>query len=152
MARRESRTDELPRLPTRRPAVDVTRAVLLVRRAGCVLLRRRRSEELLPGLWDLPGAFTGTDGDRSSGQDHAARLVPFPVEIGAPLGTIRHGITYRRITLEVHEARSARRAPRRGDLRGPDGAELTWSEPSAALDRALSSPARRILARWGESP
>jgi len=150
VARREGRIDELPVLPSRRAPVDVTRAVLLVRHRGRVLLRRRRGEELLPGLWDLPGAFTGGDGDRSSVPAHAVALLPFPVEVGPRLGTIRHGITYRRITLEVHEARPA--AARRTRLRpGPDGAELTWADPRTALDRALSSPARRILRRWGGS-
>ena len=145
VARREGRLGELPRLPAKRPTVDVARAVLLVRRDGRVLLRRRRENEISPGLWDLPGAFTGTDGDRSSGPEEAAAMLPFDVEVGSKLGAIRHGVTYRRIVLDVFEARpSKRRAANRG-LRGPDGAELAWHDVDEVDGRALSSPARRAL-------
>ena len=106
--------------------------------------------ELLPGMWDLPGAFAGTDGDRSSGAEEAAALLPFPVEIaGEPLGSVRHAITYRRITLDVRAARAA--GGRRRAAAGTDGADLLWCRSDDALARALSSPARRILRRWGRS-
>ena len=102
-------------------------------------------------MWDLPGAFAGTDGDRSSGAEDAAALLPFPVEVERePLGAVKHAITYRRITLDVCAARAAG-APRARSGRdvGTDGAELLWCLPEDALGRALSSPARRILRRWG---
>jgi A/G-specific adenine glycosylase len=149
VAAREGRTRELPRLPPKRAPVPVRRTVLLVRRGGDVLLRRRPPGELLPGMWDLPGAFAGDDGDRSSGAEEAAALLPFPVEIAAePLGSVTHAVTYRRITLDVREA-LARGGRRAAAAAGTDGAELRWCRPADALERALSSPARRILRRWG---
>jgi len=143
---------QLPQLPSKRATVPVHRTVLLVRRGRDVLLRRRPAEELLPGMWDLPGAFAGPDGDRSTGADDAAALLPFAVDIeGEPLGSVKHAITYRRITLDVRGARAARAAGgRRRRAVGTDGAELLWCAPADALERALSSPARRILRRWGD--
>jgi A/G-specific adenine glycosylase len=151
VANREGRQAELPERPAKRPPVSLRRTVLLVRRGDRVLLRRRLESELLPGLWDLPGAFSGSEGDRSAGLEEARGLLPFPVETGETLGTLRHAITYRRITLEVREA-----APRGADgeadspgLAGPDGAALAWRRRDEAIAGALSSPARRILRRWG---
>ncbi|MFN8177108.1 MAG: A/G-specific adenine glycosylase [bacterium] len=147
VARRTGRVDALPRLPAKRASVDVARAVLLVRSDGRVLLRRRREGEVSPGLWDLPGAFTGADGDRSTGVEDAVAILPFPVDVGAKLGAIRHGVTYRRIVLDVYAATPRRRGREDRLLRGPDGAELTWHDVGEADGRALSSPARRILRR-----
>jgi A/G-specific adenine glycosylase len=147
-AARNDCVGELPELPAKRAPIPVRRTVLLVRRGAEVLLRRRPPGELLSGMWDLPGAFAGNDDDRSSGADEAAALLPFEVELAPePLGSIRHAITYRRITLDVRAAR-APRGRARGAV-GTDGAELRWCPPEDAAERALSSPARRILRRWG---
>jgi A/G-specific adenine glycosylase len=147
VARHAGRVGELPRLAPKRAAVPLSRSVLLVRREGEVLLRRRRDGELSPGLWDLPGAFTGDDHLAATTAADAARLVPFRLLVDGALGAVRHAVTYRRITLHVHPARPARGA-RGSALAGPDGAELAWCEPATAFDRALSSPARRILERF----
>jgi A/G-specific adenine glycosylase len=147
VARRTGRVEALPRLPAKRVSVEVARVVLLVRRAGRVLLRRRREGEISPGLWDLPGAFTGTDGDRSTGVEEALAALPFPVDVGARLGAIRHGVTYRRIVLDVYAATPLCRGREDRPLTGPDGAELSWHDVDEADGRALSSPARRILRR-----
>jgi len=147
VARRDSRIDELPRLPPRRETVEVRRAVLLVRDGRSrVLLRRRKDDELLPGLWDLPGAFTGAGGDVDGDLAAALALLPFTAEPREELGRVRHAITYRRIALSVIAASAGDTDGGTGP--GPDGAELAWREPSRALTMALSSPARKILARW----
>ena len=73
-------------------------------------------------------------------------------DVGDALGAIRHAVTYRRITLEVREARPSGPGGAGRARKGTDGAELLWSTPEAALERALSSPARRIVRRWGASP
>ena len=150
VARRRGTVDRLPELPARRPTVDVRRVVLLVRHGDRVLLRQRRDEELSAGLWDLPGAFTGAEGDVSTGFDDAVSLLPFAIERGDELGRARHAVTYRRIALEVISATPALPL-RRSRRRGPDGARLEWVEPSEALSRALSSPAREVLKRFGRA-
>jgi A/G-specific adenine glycosylase len=150
VARRDGIVERLPELAKQRETVALECTVLLVRRGDEVLLRRRRPDELLPGMWDLPGAFTGIQGDRSSDLPAANALLPLTVTPGAVLGRIKHAITYRRITLDVHEVAVEEGSDR--SLVGTDGAELLWCTASAALSKALSSPARRALRRWGRPP
>jgi A/G-specific adenine glycosylase len=141
IARARGWVERIPRVRPRRAAVDVSCAVLLVRNGDRVLLRQRCDGELLPGLWDLQGTFLGNDGDRSHGLE-IAKSIPHDIQIGARLGKVRHAVTYRRITLEIHEASSAQE-------RTPIG--WRWCTLDEAASMALSSPARKILAKWGEA-
>lgn len=140
-ARRDDRVAELPRLSPKRDVVRVARAVLVVRRDGRILLRRRREGEVSAGLWDFPGSFTGEDAD--STVEHAAALLPFAVRVGERLGTVRHAVTYRRVRADVFSAEPEGAAD--GASRGTDGAELAWAVADGADALALSSPARRTL-------
>jgi A/G-specific adenine glycosylase len=151
VARREGTIARLPELPARRSPVAVRCTALLVWRGSRLLLRRRRSGELLAGLWDLPGAFTARSGDEDHGVDGALALLPFPVELGEVVGTLRHAVTYRRIVLEIVAAVAP---PARGasSRRGTDGAEIRWCTAREALTMALSAPARRAVTRWGRPP
>jgi adenine-specific DNA glycosylase len=106
-----------------------------------VLLRQRTKHELLPGLWDLPGTFRGDDGDRGHGLE-VANAIPFEIEIGPRLGIVRHAVTYRRITLQVYEALSR-------EATVPMG--WRWCTIEEAASMALSSPARKILTKWGNA-
>lgn len=142
VARRTSRVDSLPTPTEKRASVDVACAVLLVRDEDRVLLRRRGPDELLPGMWDLPGAFGGVDGDRDRPLDETVAALPFCVEVGERLGVLRHGVTYRRITLEVVEARMTGRIATLPE-------DFHWCTPIEAASKALSAPARKILAKWG---
>lgn len=155
VARAEGRVNELPAVAAKRETLAITRAVLLLRDGKRVLLRRRPAAELLPGLWDLPGAFAGDDHVPMTTAAEASRRLPFAVRDLETLGTVRHAVTYRRIRLDVHAGRVARRAARiraNGvELTDRDGAELKWVDAAGALERALSSPARKILRKWGGS-
>lgn len=82
-------TDALPHRGARGKLQQVIEDVMLVRRNGRVLLRRRPSEGLLGGLWELP---------------------PRPGKRGRLVLTVQHTITDRRITLRVWECR-VRRVP-----------------------------------------
>jgi len=141
IARAQGCVDRIPRVRARRAAVDVRCVVLLVRNGDRVLLRQRGDGELLPGLWDLPGTFLGNDGDRSHGLE-IAKTIPMKVEIGERLGTVRHAVTYRRITLEIYESSSSQ-------SKAPAG--WRWCTIDEAAAMALSSPARKILTEWGEA-
>ncbi len=161
VARRDAAVERLPAPSAKRPAVDVTCAVVLVRDGGRVLLRRRGEDELLPGMWDLPGAFGGDAGDRGRSLEEVAAALPVEVEVGARLGTLRHAITHRRITLEVIEARRREGRARGANPNDGEGAgvaargtplgrgEHRWCTVAEAAALALSAPARKILARWG---
>ncbi len=151
VARAQNRVDRLPRRGAKRPSIDVSRAVLLVRCGSSVLLRRRGAEELLAGLWDLPGAFAGEDDVRVGSLDSVVSALPFDAEIGARLGRVRHQVTHRRITLEVHEARVPRASFANASEGGARSGELLWVRPEKAMSMALSAPARKILEKWGAS-
>ncbi len=146
-ARRHGLVDRLPQLGAKRAVVEVSCPVLLVRDGAHVLLRRRAAGELMPGLWDLPGSFAGDDGDRGVPlEETLASLFP-GVEVGARLGVVRHQVTYRRIALEVHEARVS--AGSRSREATPASSALRWALPEEAASMALAAPARKILSRWG---
>lgn len=151
VARVRGWVDRIPQVRARRTAVQVSCAVLLVRNgvsstgeasdsSDRVLLRQREQDELLPGLWDLPGTFSGNNGDQSHGLE-IAKTIPLKITMGVRLGAIRHAVTYRRITLEVYEASSSHD-------RTPAG--WRWCTLEEATTMALSSPARKILMKWGE--
>jgi A/G-specific adenine glycosylase len=147
VARRGGLIGRLPRTSERRDTVSVTCAVVLLECAGRILLRRRGAHELLPGLWDLPGTFAGDDGDRGASLEDVVASLPFEIGACVRLGTIRHHVTHRRITLEVHASSAARSRPARTPIAG----EIRWVPPREAASMALSAPARKILAKWGAS-
>jgi A/G-specific adenine glycosylase len=161
IARRRSWVHRIPQMPAKREGRQVRCAVLLIRSGDRILLRRRGEHELLYGMWDLPGAFSGLNGDRSHGWRKAARSVPIPIEIGVRLGIIRHVVTYRKITLEVYEAatvdpgkrvgrgrsRAAKTGKERRGVQTDD--EWRWCAVHEAMAMALSAPARKILSHWG---
>jgi adenine-specific DNA glycosylase len=130
----------IPKLRARRQPVNVQCAVLLVRKGDRILLRQRTEMELLPGIWDLPGTFSGDRGDVGHGLEIAG-IIPVVIEIGSMLGVMRHVITYRRITLEVHEAW--------GSCLEAIPPGWRWCTVEEAMGMALSSPARKILEKWG---
>ncbi|MBZ0269503.1 NUDIX domain-containing protein, partial [bacterium] len=137
----EGRTAELPRAAPKRATVDLVRAVLLVRDGDRVLLRRRGEDEPSPGLWDLPGAFEGNDAVAETTPLQVAGTLPFAVEVGEKVATVKHAVTHRRIRLDVYEA-APRAAP------GTAAAPFLWCDGTEALDRALPGPARRILQEY----
>ncbi|MDP7032258.1 MAG: A/G-specific adenine glycosylase [Gemmatimonadota bacterium] len=143
----EGRVAELPELSRRRKTVAIERVALLVRRGPEVLLRRRPESELLPGLWDLPGAFEGDDARVAAGAADAAGLLPHPVEVGETLGVLRHAVTHRRIRLTVRRA-SPGGWPDGPAPPGTDGARLRWVLAAEAEEVALSAPGRAALRRW----
>jgi A/G-specific adenine glycosylase len=155
VARARGLVDRLPGVSARRASIEVSCVVLLVRDGDRILLRRRGEKELLAGLWDLPGAFTGDDDAAPGSLEASLAALGFEARAGSRLGTLRHQVTHRRITLEVHEA-SARRASGahvNGTERDtePAPAELAWVRLEQAMTMALAAPARKILERWGAS-
>ena len=83
--------------------------------------------------------------------DSSFRHSSFPAKALLAVAVLVGGLAScsRRIELEVREAREA--APHSArELVAGDGARLLWCPVAEGLARALSSPARRILRRWGE--
>ena len=172
-ARRAGDPERFPPPRRRRAAVAERRLVAVVLRDGrdgrdgrdeppaVLLFRRPADHELLAGTWELPwvaldGAARGS-GPRPAGPEAAEGLrarYGTAFRIGERRGEVRHGITHRALTLEVHRAeligdRGPVGAGTRGaaELAEPAGdREARWA-PLAELDRLpLSSMVGKALA------
>jgi len=128
--------DALPEKKARPAPVQVTVAAALVERAGRVLLVRRPEGKLLSRMWEVPQTSLASRGLPDL-EPELATLHGLRVSAGALLSSVRHSITFRRIRVDVHQAR-LRREPE------PDAERYAWVSPQA-LDLPVSSLTRKIL-------
>jgi len=114
-------TGQLPVKLRRVEPVEVRASLLIVERAGRVLLRRREvSLGRMAGFWDLP----------SPEQLPAAR-------VGAVLGEFRHSITHHRYRITVARAQASKPPAARG--------EFAWMDQCRLESVPLSTTARKAL-------
>jgi A/G-specific adenine glycosylase len=112
-ARKHGTTESLPRKDAPGRSEKCVLASVLVRRGGRLLILKRDHPSLLTGLWEIPMVELPVGSAFDLGA--AARL--FQSEYGlrfsgiVELGTARHVITYRRITLHVCQARLQGKVP-----------------------------------------
>ncbi len=152
-ARLTGRVEAYPPVVARRATVRVRRAVVLIERAGHVLMTQRRGA-LLDGMWEPPGV------DLADGESARAKLGAELRRLGVRAKlertgeVVRHTITHRVIEVEVWRGRtsgrslvgcardgtSAESAPRRRWL-GSHAGEV----PITALARKLAPIERVIL-------
>jgi len=124
--------------PPRRQAAPrvVERTVALIESNGRQLVRRRATTGLMDGLFELPAVEPdGRGGHRLEGGARVTLL--------APAGSVRHSITWRRLTVTVARAR-LRARPRPGDHR--------WVTPAEALRLPASSLLAKTLRAAGALP
>jgi A/G-specific adenine glycosylase len=138
-ARASGVQEHIPPPRRKRAAEDVHRTMALVRRGRRLLVRRRAATGLLDGLWELPAV----EPDGRGG--HRLEDGP-PVDLLGTAGTIRHSITWRRLTVRVVRARLLGRAPR-GGHRWVTPAEARRLPASSLLMKALRAAARAPVAR-----
>jgi A/G-specific adenine glycosylase len=125
-----------------RPRVEQVReAAVVVRRGGKVLLLKRGDDERWAGLWDFPRFVVAADDAQLPAELAAGvyALTGVKIEHQRQLGTIKHGVTRFRITLQCHEARCI--ASRAVNGRS---AQLRWVKPAELERFPLSVPARRL--------
>ncbi len=133
---------EIPAAPPKPRVEHVREAAVVVRRRRSVLLMKRGDGERWAGLWDFPRFQVSADADAElSGQltQGVYALTGIHVEHQRKLGTIKHGVTRFRITLECHEARCLSRGRTNGHAD-----ELRWVKPAELTQFPLSVPARRL--------
>lgn len=134
-ARVEGRVGELPPRAPRAPPREVRAAAAVIVERGRVLLARRGDgERVMPGLWELPGGWS----EREAGSFLESDVLPAlgGGRVLERLGSVRHVVTTRRITVELLRCELSRRAPRRDDL--------AW-RTSTETDLALTGATRRAL-------
>ena len=123
-ARAKGRQDELPVRVAKSAHKPVVQDVVLVRRGNRILLRHRPALGLLAGLWELPPLEKNLFRSR------------------APLLTLRHTITSKKITLRVFAGGGSSAPKSNGSLRWASAKDLTRLSLPAAHRRALEQIGR----------
>jgi A/G-specific adenine glycosylase len=102
LARRRGSPESFPRRRRKPRAVEVFLAAACARRDGRVLLARR-SGTLLNGLWEFPSADASSRRAASRKLASRARLLGLDLA-SRPIGTTRHAVVNRRLSVEVFPA------------------------------------------------
>jgi A/G-specific adenine glycosylase len=124
-------------LPSPRPKKTLPRRsvrVLLLERAGTILLEKRPATGVWSGLWSLPEAPAEADVARHCLARFGARVVA-----GEALAPVEHGFTHFRLTLLPLRVR-VRSWPSRAEAPG-----FLWLAREDALAAALPAPIRKLL-------
>jgi A/G-specific adenine glycosylase len=124
-------------LPAPRPKKELPRRevrVLVLERAGTILLEKRASAGVWGGLWSLPETDVAADVALCCSTRFAAEVEP-----GEELSPIEHGFTHCRLTIRPQRV-AVRAWPSRAEAPG-----LVWLTRDDALAAALPAPIRKLL-------
>jgi A/G-specific adenine glycosylase len=156
--RRDRLQDVIPRPKSKPQSEEVREAAVVIRDRGRVLLVERAAGQRWAALWDFPRFGVNADGVDLA-QDLAAKVArscSLQIVLGAPLTTLRHGVTRFRITLEVFGARLCKCAERNGSTNGhtkrhacngesePSFAQQRWVRIGELSEYPLSTTGRKI--------
>lgn len=140
VARRTGRTAELP-APKPRKALPQRRTMMLIlQRAGEVLLEKRPSSGIWGGLWCFPEADADADAAAVCLQRYGAK-----VELRESLPVVAHGFTHYHLDI-VPQPAVVRTWPQRAAEPG-----LLWLSLADADGAAMPAPVRVIL-KWLAGP
>jgi A/G-specific adenine glycosylase len=134
IARRDNRAGVLPSPRPKKMLPHRAVRVLVLERAGMILLEKRPSAGIWGGLWSFPEA--SVDADVAM---HCRAQFSATVAAGEALPTIEHGFTHYRLT--IHPQRIAVRTwPPRAEAPG-----RLWLTRDDALNAALPAPIRKLV-------
>jgi A/G-specific adenine glycosylase len=139
LARRKGLEEELPDASRRAAPSKVTLTAAVVLRKGRVLMYRRESEELMRGLWELPGGPCREKEDPPAAVVREAReKYGLEVEPASEIAQIKHAIMNRQITLFAYEARLTGRL-------GPKTTSRAWIHPGSISRWPMSSMTLKVF-------
>jgi A/G-specific adenine glycosylase len=139
--------NEIPVPPKRAASVEVREAAVVVRREDRVLLAQRPAAGRWAGLWEFPhGPLENGETLDSAATRLTWQLAALRVRVGAEVFTIRHAVTYHRITLTCFEA-----AYLSGAFQSKFYTRGEWIEPARLGEYPVSSPQRRLAAALNSS-
>jgi A/G-specific adenine glycosylase len=137
---RRGMQSELPIRPKRFTTVQVREAAVVIRRGNRFLLAQRPEFGRWAGLWEFPhGPLENGEALESGATRIAGHLVALKVRPGPELLTLRHSVTYHRITLTCFEADHLS-----GKFRSAFYPCHKWIKPAQLTDYPVSSPQRRL--------
>lgn len=141
LAKQEGDAESFPRKPRAQKILPVTLHAVAVQRGQKLLLQRVDEGSFLRGLWLFP-----FDVSAEAVQDHLEEATSARCSL-APLGTVRHAITFRRITLHTYRGTPSVRIP----TKLPDG--LGWfRREDFGRTVAVSSLALKVAKLLEHSP
>ena len=132
----------IPRFKPKRRSEAVREAAVVIRRRSRVLLVRCADDGRWAGLWDFPRFALRAkrpDALRRELIDKVRRQTGVTVAPGAHLGTIKHGVTRFRITLDCYEAEYVSSADGNGVP-----APMKWLRPGELEDYPLNVTGRKL--------
>ena len=134
IARRDDRLRELPSPRPKKALPQRAVRVLVLERAGMILLEKRPAAGIWGGLWSFPEVDVGADVAA-----HCRTQFSAAVATGEALAPIEHGFTHYRLT--IHPQRVAVRTwPPRAEAPG-----RLWLTRDDALNAALPAPIRKLV-------
>ena len=142
-ARRAGRQTAVPVKKPARPMTDV-RSIrgVLVRGGRMLLIRRPEDAGLLPGFWELPGAWIrGTSPSEEVLGTVLSGLGLAEIHLQEICARARHAITHHRIASEAWRVRASG-SPRRGEARFFTRAEMDRERLTTESRKLLSALAR----------
>jgi A/G-specific adenine glycosylase len=134
VARSEARLDELPTPRAKKVLPQRVVRVLVLERAGEILLEKRPALGIWAGLWSLPEVEAGADVAKHCRERFGAR-----VSVGTELPLVEHGFTHFRLELRPQRV-TVRTWPPRMESPG-----LVWLMREDALAAALPAPIRKLI-------
>ena len=136
--------EQVPPPRPRPPARREMRAVALIHGGRGVLLERAQGPGAPRGMWDLPGVLLPPGADARRFLERRLRERGLRVAVGAPLATVEHAITFRRIRSTAYEARLEDHG---SDLREEvsETSSRRWAEKDELAGIPLGAAARRLL-------
>lgn len=100
VAYQDDRTVELPVKSRRKPVPHYAIAVGVIWKDDHILIGRRRQDQMLGGLWELPGGKQQPNEElAATAQRKVAEETGLQVQVEQPYCTVKHGYTHFKITL-----------------------------------------------------
>src|SRR3990172_5861533 len=140
-ARDRGEQEDYPPSAPRPPAEREQTVRALVWRDGFLLLRRRATGRLLAGLWEFPwGPCRKGEAPRRAVARHLRSSLPFPVQVGEPVGEVKHHIAPGQILSRVFSCTC-----RDSVVMEPADEEWRWVAPGEITRYPLASADLKVL-------
>ncbi|MEK6591903.1 MAG: A/G-specific adenine glycosylase [Pseudomonadota bacterium] len=134
VAHRRGLTDRLPATKLKKVLPHKTTVMLVLQRAGEVLLEKRPATGIWGGLWSFPEMAPGENAEVICVQRFGARVIALQV-----MPVLEHGFTHFHLSITPQRLRVTALAPRAGEP------GHIWLPLAEARTAAIPTPVRRIL-------